>query len=363
MDVIKKEPEFDPLAMQWSDETDTTKKKPIPEEENLSDLHVAGIKTECVDHSNALTSEIKVEETSVTTDLVLIKCEVEEENLSHLKMTGMKTECMNQSYDIISEIKVEDITPVPMSFPDVKTEVDVNLFVVDRVQQEQKVEVSLEDDGVERIAATNERTVSSEFDSVLEENKTVCEIPKNSDVSEKSARTGEDEKQFEFELPKICFTSCAKLSGYLPKDAGKHFKCDVRGKNFSRSSYGTREHPHTRKKRFKCDVCGKRLSRSDSLKTHNRVHTGEKPFNCFVCGKDFSTSSNLKSHERLHTGEKPFKCNLCGKHFLYYNSLKSHKLSHKGEKLFKCDFCGKVLSSSSILKRHVRLHTDKKPLK
>ncbi|XP_069670186.1 zinc finger protein 722-like isoform X3 [Periplaneta americana] len=316
MDVIKKEPEFDPLAMQWSDETDTTKKKPIPEEENLSDLHVAGIKTECVDHSNALTSEIKVEETSVTTDLVLIKCEVE-----------------------------------------------VNLFVVDRVQQEQKVEVSLEDDGVERIAATNERTVSSEFDSVLEENKTVCEIPKNSDVSEKSARTGEDEKQFEFELPKICFTSCAKLSGYLPKDAGKHFKCDVRGKNFSRSSYGTREHPHTRKKRFKCDVCGKRLSRSDSLKTHNRVHTGEKPFNCFVCGKDFSTSSNLKSHERLHTGEKPFKCNLCGKHFLYYNSLKSHKLSHKGEKLFKCDFCGKVLSSSSILKRHVRLHTDKKPLK
>ncbi|KAJ4425912.1 hypothetical protein ANN_27538 [Periplaneta americana] len=164
---------------------------------------------------------------------------LKEENLSHLKMTGMKTECMNQSYDIISEIKVEDITPVPMSFPDVKTEVDVNLFVVDRVQQEQKVEVSLEDDGVERIAATNERTVSSEFDSVLEENKTVCEIPKNSDVSEKSARTGEDEKQFEFELPKICFSSCAKLSGYLPKDAGKHFKCDVRERNRGALKYTT----------------------------------------------------------------------------------------------------------------------------
>ncbi|XP_069672616.1 uncharacterized protein [Periplaneta americana] len=71
----------------------------------------------------------------------------EEGNLSHLKVTGMKTECLDQSYDIKSEIKVED-TPVPIGFPMVKSEVDEDLFDVDRVQQEQKVEVSSEEDEV-----------------------------------------------------------------------------------------------------------------------------------------------------------------------------------------------------------------------
>ncbi|KAJ4425528.1 hypothetical protein ANN_27722 [Periplaneta americana] len=49
MDVIKKESEVDPLAMKWNDETDRAEKKPIPEEENLFYLHVAGVKTESVD--------------------------------------------------------------------------------------------------------------------------------------------------------------------------------------------------------------------------------------------------------------------------------------------------------------------------
>ncbi|XP_069671201.1 uncharacterized protein [Periplaneta americana] len=57
-----------------------------------------------------------------------IEASSEERNLSHLQVTDMKTECVDPSYDIKSEIKVEDTTPVPITFPMVKTEDDeVNL--------------------------------------------------------------------------------------------------------------------------------------------------------------------------------------------------------------------------------------------
>ncbi|XP_069669849.1 THAP domain-containing protein 3-like isoform X4 [Periplaneta americana] len=79
MDVIKKEPEVDPLAIQWSDETDTDEKKPLSEQVNLLDLHVAGIKTECVDHSYDLKSDFRVEGTPVPTNFVTTKCKAEEE--------------------------------------------------------------------------------------------------------------------------------------------------------------------------------------------------------------------------------------------------------------------------------------------
>ncbi|XP_069670846.1 uncharacterized protein [Periplaneta americana] len=70
-----------------------------------------------------------------------------EGNLSHLDVTGMKADCVDYSYEIKSEIKVED-TSLPASFAFVKCEVDEDLFDVDRVQQEQKVEVSSEEDEV-----------------------------------------------------------------------------------------------------------------------------------------------------------------------------------------------------------------------
>ncbi|XP_069671869.1 uncharacterized protein [Periplaneta americana] len=71
----------------------------------------------------------------------------EEWTLSHLETTGIKTECVDLSYDIKSEIKVED-TPDPISFPVVKTEGDEDVFDLDRVKQEQKVEVSSDEDEV-----------------------------------------------------------------------------------------------------------------------------------------------------------------------------------------------------------------------
>ncbi|XP_069671263.1 uncharacterized protein [Periplaneta americana] len=75
------------------------------------------------------------------------KSSSKEGNLSQLEVTGMKTECVDPSYDIKSEIKVED-TPVSTSFVFMRCEVDENVFDVDRVKQAQKVEISSEKDEV-----------------------------------------------------------------------------------------------------------------------------------------------------------------------------------------------------------------------
>ncbi|KAJ4425552.1 hypothetical protein ANN_27747, partial [Periplaneta americana] len=78
MDVIKKEPEVDPLAIQWSDNTDTDEKKPLSEEENALDLNMTEIKKECMDKNSDLMSAVKAKETPVT-DFPIVKSEAEEE--------------------------------------------------------------------------------------------------------------------------------------------------------------------------------------------------------------------------------------------------------------------------------------------
>ncbi|XP_069670288.1 zinc finger protein 233-like isoform X5 [Periplaneta americana] len=312
------------------------------------------------------------------------KASSEEGKVSHLEVTGMKAECMDHSYEIKSEINVDE-TPLPTSVVFVKSEVDEDLFDVDGVQQEQKVEVSSEEDEVfpERktcsmwtefsrnrkwkylqrrtkcfLRATNVKNVSSEFDSILlEENETVCEISKNSGPKGRRVQNCENEKQYE--LSEICFSSSSKLNGHLPKDVGqKTYKCDVCGKCFSKSSnLKTHERRHTGEKPFKCDICGKCFSDLSIVKGHKRLHTGEKPFNCDVCGMCFSQLSHLRHHARRHTGEKPFKCDVCGKHFRKSYTLKRHERCHTGEKPFKCDACGKCFLDSSGLRKHERQHT------
>ncbi|XP_069670028.1 uncharacterized protein [Periplaneta americana] len=104
MDVIKTEPTVDPLAIQTNDNTDVEqeKKKPVSQEGYLS----------------------------------------------HLEVSDMKTECADLNYDIKTEIEFEDTTTVTISFPMVKSEVDEDLFDVDRVQQELKAEISSKEDEV-----------------------------------------------------------------------------------------------------------------------------------------------------------------------------------------------------------------------
>ncbi|XP_069669532.1 uncharacterized protein [Periplaneta americana] len=103
MEVIKKEPELDPLAIESSDKTDEDEKKPLSQKENFLDLHVARIKTECVDHSYDLTLKTKVEKTAVATDFVSAKCKAEEElcDLDTVK-DELKLEITTEENEILS---------------------------------------------------------------------------------------------------------------------------------------------------------------------------------------------------------------------------------------------------------------------
>ncbi|XP_069669638.1 zinc finger protein 235-like isoform X5 [Periplaneta americana] len=218
-------------------------------------------------------------------------------------MSDYSEEYVGQGHAFTSEVKFEQ-DPVPISSAVFKREPEEGQSDLHKLNEERRVEVTAEDEiSIETIAATNDRNVSKDLDSLaLEENETVCEILKNSRIG-KPVRTREVETQLDTEFPKICLSTGEKLNSHLSKDVSKKpYKCDVSGKSFAQLGK-----LHRGLKPFKCDVCGKCFSLLCNLKTHNRTHTGEKPFKCDVCGKCYSNSYNLKVHELLHTGEKLFK--------------------------------------------------------
>ncbi|XP_069671234.1 zinc finger protein 235-like [Periplaneta americana] len=290
-----------------------------------------------------------------------------ERSFSDQHVTDIKEEYEDHNLNLTAEIKFEE-DGAPIFFAVVKREPEVEQRDMPTVIEEPKMEVTAEDNEVfiERVAATNQRTVSSELHSfALEENETLCEIPKNSSSLGKPVRTREDQKQLELEFSRICFSTKQKLNSLLCNDIGKKTsKCDVCSKYFS-NCYNLKTHKrlHTGEKRFKCDVCGKLFAQLCYLRAHLRVHTGEKPFQCDLCGKCFTQSGKLKVHKRLHSGEKPFKCDICGKCYVQFGNLKHHQRLHTGLKPFKCDVCGKCLSMLGNLKAHKRTHTHEKPFK
>ncbi|XP_069669476.1 uncharacterized protein [Periplaneta americana] len=341
------------------------------EEENSLDLHVTEIKTECMDHSYDLKTEMTFEETPVPIDFPIVKLEAAEERIDldkveedfelevtakedeiltesvmdvikvepnidplekgrsnttfiedqrslsqvvsvegnslYLHLTEIKTECMDHSYDLKSEMTFEE-TPVPIDFPNVKSEAEEEVCDLGKVEKEVKLEATAEED------------------EVLTES---------------------------FEVP----TSCDVIAG---DEGEKRFKCIVCGKRFIDWT-GLTSHAlvHKRNRPFICDVCGKDCFQLSQLKRHARVHTGEKPFSCDKCGKKFSQYCSLKRHELVHTGQKPFSCDICGNKFSDSGNLKKHARIHTAEKPFRCDICGYKFSESGNLKKHARKHFGK----
>ncbi|KAJ4425464.1 hypothetical protein ANN_28080 [Periplaneta americana] len=327
------------------------------------------------------------------TDIVEGNILSQEGNLSHLDVTDIKTECMDQSYDIKSKIKVEDTTPVPISFPVVKTEVVEDSLDVARVQQEEKVTLPSEEDEVltesfvdhDEKRVIRERTdLDREENNLIECGNNIPDCSNGSDVSHNYIKCSMCNEVFiseqclklHFQIhtkmkPLRCdvcgesFSSSSNLNTHAcVHGREKPFKCDVCGKCFLENG-GLRRHVriHTGQKRFKCEVCGKRFSQSGDLNKHVRIHTGQKPFKCEECGKCFSVSTHLSAHTRTHTGEKPFKCDICGKCFLQCGGLSRHVRIHTGQKQFKCEMCGKCFSESWDLRKHIRIHTGQKPFK
>ncbi|XP_069670442.1 uncharacterized protein [Periplaneta americana] len=82
MDVIKMEPEVDPLDLQSQDNTWQIDENDVLSEEGTSlELQANGTKIECMDHSYDLTSQIKVEDTPVPFSFAVVKCEVQDSSV------------------------------------------------------------------------------------------------------------------------------------------------------------------------------------------------------------------------------------------------------------------------------------------
>ncbi|KAJ4425385.1 hypothetical protein ANN_28000 [Periplaneta americana] len=320
--------------------------------QNLLDEHMTVVEMEYVDQSHDLASDVKFEENLEPFSFSVVKDEPETSLCTAgTEFLGSVCDCIKEEYedhshDLTSEIKFEE-DPVPISFPVVKREPEEEQSDLATVNEEPRVEGTAEDNEIftEWIAANKERCVSSKFDGIAqEENETVCEIPKNSDSSEKRIRTREDKKQLQLEMSKEYLSNLAKSTTHLRERVVKNaYKCDICGRSFS-TSCNVKKHEllHAGEKLLRCDVCGKCYSQSRYLRKHEDRHTGDKTFKCDICGKWFWELSALGRHERVHTRDKPFKCDKC--------SLKSHELQHTGEKPFKCDVCGKFFSQLSILK-------------
>ncbi|KAJ4442340.1 hypothetical protein ANN_03926 [Periplaneta americana] len=152
-------------------------------EGNLSGQHMPGIKVEFVDDSHRVTSEIKVEEGRVPFDFSLVKCE---------------------------------------GFPVLKCEAKEDSFDVERVQQEQKVKVSSEEDGVliESILDDGEKNVSQECAAIyLQEYKLTQCGSNRSDSSKISDCVSETEDEFH----QIEDMGCDYDNGDIDDDAEPNF--------------------------------------------------------------------------------------------------------------------------------------------
>ncbi|XP_069684812.1 uncharacterized protein [Periplaneta americana] len=127
MDMIKKEPEVDPLAIWSSDNIDTDEKKPLLQEGNFLDRNMIMLKEDCVDCNYDLKSEFVFKETAVPIDFSTVKNEAKEGNSLDSSVVEIKTECVDQKYDLVSDIKVEE-TAVPTNFVATKCRAEKSLL-------------------------------------------------------------------------------------------------------------------------------------------------------------------------------------------------------------------------------------------
>ncbi|XP_069705786.1 zinc finger protein-like isoform X6 [Periplaneta americana] len=342
MDVIKTEPEIDPLAQQNEDRI---------EEEGKSQSVVGKF------------FEVNVKE---------IKLEHPDPSYNHLP-------------DKICE-ENEDGS----AFPVMKFEIKDESCDLDIVKEEPMLDMTIKDDGSKWSMdqdLSGKESDTCEDSGIIKKTKQIHQYPQLEDKAPVR-------RDFKCELCGKAYTASYILKKHVRTHSGqKPFKCDICGKRF-RQLYNLRQHiaTHSDIKTFKCNICKKTFRRSGYQKLHMLIHSGEKLFECNICGKKFATNTNLKRHTRVHneevvhkcdvcsknfwskktlqdhfmlthTEEKPFKCDVCGIGFKLRCKLIEHVRSHTGEKPFKCNVCGKAFRQPSWLKEHARIHTGDWPFK
>ncbi|KAJ4425942.1 hypothetical protein ANN_27568 [Periplaneta americana] len=341
MDVIKMEPEFDPLAVQTNDDAYTGEANHLQDENpKVSTTNLA------LEYNTSQSSVMKILKSAkqhpYKNQLLQELLEDNPDRRLRFEDTTVKSTVSNCGFKW--EIKIEE-TAVPVTFPVIKCEPEEETFDMVRVKQENQLELKMEESEF-----LTERKLNTDGKGTPQMNCTVSENYLLSETPEPHIYQHWHGTKNNSELQTL---SLAEKSS---------FKCNICGK-LLRTRQNQRKHLriHTTERRFECDTCGKYFLRLDHLRSHVPIHTGEKPFTCDVCGKCFARCSELKSHARMHSGEKSFKCSVCEKCFVHSSHLRVHERTHSGEKPFKCDICGKCFAVSSYLKVHRRRHTGEKP--
>lgn len=111
-------------------------------------------------------------------------------------------------------------------------------------------------------------------------------------------------------------------------------------------------HNRKHKVNYRCNVCGKQFTRSEYLKSHQmKCEKKKEESSCEHCGKTFSKTANMKRHmQSAHKTIKsdlgifkldgdlttkknsnPSTCDICGKDFKYLNKLKRHMPTHNAK--------------------------------
>ncbi|XP_069670703.1 zinc finger protein 239-like isoform X2 [Periplaneta americana] len=303
MDLIKTEPEFDPLLIQSINNADT-------------------------------------------------------EHTSHLSEGQIAVQCNTSNCDVKWEVKAEQSVE-PNTFSSLKFEPEADTFDFVTVKEEAKLEVMQEESEV-----LTESTLKRDGHAAPDKPTRVGNsVSAGNSAYDTQIYEGERNLQAEDagESSQKCNT-CGKLlpdlqSHVCKRNDDKRYKCDICGKCLANSStLKAHLRIHTGEKPYICDVCGKCFSLSGTIRRHARLHTGEKPYKCDYCGKCFSMLSYLKLHLCTHTGERPFKCQVCGTCFAKQSALKAHLLTHNEVKLFPCDKCGKLFSQSLAVRINSRFH-------
>ncbi|XP_069680849.1 zinc finger protein 235-like isoform X2 [Periplaneta americana] len=294
---------------------------------------------------------------------------------SDLHVTGVKVECVDPSYDLTSTIKFEE-TPVPITFSVVKCEAERHSNDTDTIDRELNLQVTTEENEISAVRTWNCRVTDSTDDPELQGATAIQRNPSNSAEEEELYRkilslcsvdnsnysTTKDNVQktaaaVSVRGPFIC-NICGKsqrtaylLQIHVNRHETEKSVCEICGKLHLRT--------HREGEPFKCQLCMKEYKVKSSLKDHMRTHTGEQPYKCDVCGRRFPYAQSLRCHIRMH--KTLLKCHICGKSFRTPDRLHVHVLQHSGMMLFKCNICGKGLATVNTLRVHVRKHSGDKP--